>query len=217
DNDRYLMFEMTPEEHAEYEAEYEPIFGKFKQQTDAEHEEVVEVGGLYVLGTERHESRRIDNQLRGRSGRQGDPGESGFYLSLEDDLMRLFASDRIAGIMNRLKWPDDEPITAKIVSRAIETAQKQVESQNFETRKNILKYDDVMNKQREVIYSERSRILQGLDLKDDAVEMVNEAVRSLVGQYVSKDVYSEEWDLEALVTAMASVYPTSFTVEDFQG
>src|SRR5439155_14998990 len=106
DNDRFLMFELTPDERAEYEAEYEPIFTKFKSQTDTEHEEVVEIGGLYVLGTERHESRRIDNQLRGRSGRQGDPGESMFYLSLEDDLMRLFACDRISSIMNRLKWPD---------------------------------------------------------------------------------------------------------------
>jgi preprotein translocase subunit SecA len=217
DNDRYLMDAMNDEERAEYEAEYEPIYAKFKAQTDAEHDEVVETGGLYVLGTERHESRRIDNQLRGRSGRQGDPGESMFYLSLEDDLMRLFASDRIASIMNKLKWPDDEPITAKIVSRAIETAQKQVESQNFETRKNILKYDDVMNKQREVIYSERSRILQGLDLKDDAVEMVTESVRALVEQYVSKDVFSEEWDLEALVTALQSVYPTEYTVDDLRG
>jgi preprotein translocase subunit SecA len=217
DNDRYLMDEVNDEQRAEYEAEYEPIYAKFKAQTDAEHDEVVETGGLYVLGTERHESRRIDNQLRGRSGRQGDPGESMFYLSLEDDLMRLFASDKIASIMNRLKWPDDEPITAKIVSRAIETAQKQVESQNFETRKNILKYDDVMNKQREVIYGERSRILQGLDLKDDAVEMVDEAIRSLVGQYVSKEVFPEEWDLEALHAAMASVYPTAFAIEDLQG
>jgi preprotein translocase subunit SecA len=217
DNDRYLMDAMNEEERAEYEAEYEPIHAKFKAQTDAEHDEVVETGGLYVLGTERHESRRIDNQLRGRSGRQGDPGESMFYLSLEDDLMRLFASDRIASIMNRLKWPDDEPITAKIVSRAIETAQKQVESQNFETRKNILKYDDIMNKQREVIYSERSRILQGLDLKDDAVEMVNESVRTLVGQYVSKDVFSEEWDLEGFVTALQSVYPTEYAVDDLRG
>ena len=117
DNDRYLMFEMDDEERAEYEAEYEPIYRKFKEQTDAEHDEVVELGGLYVLGTERHESRRIDNQLRGRSGRQGDPGESKFYLSLEDDLMRLFASDRIGSIMERLNWPEDEPITAKMVSQ----------------------------------------------------------------------------------------------------
>src|SRR5947208_493445 len=207
---------MDAEERASYEAEYEPIYKKFKAQTDAEHDEVVELGGLYVLGTERHESRRIDNQLRGRSGRQGDPGESMFYLSLEDDLMRLFASDRIASIMTRLKWPDDEPITAKIVSRAIETAQKQVESQNFEARKNILKYDDVMNKQREVIYGERSRILQGLDLKDDAVEMVTESVRALVGQYVSKEVFPEEWDLETMLTALGSVYPSSLALEDLR-
>ena len=121
DNDRYLLFEMEPDERAEYEAEYEPIFDRFKPQTDAEHEKVVELGGLYVLGTERHESRRIDNQLRGRSGRQGDPGESRFYLSLGDDLMRLFASDRIGRIMERFNWPEDEPIEAKMVTRAIET------------------------------------------------------------------------------------------------
>src|SRR5205085_2361860 len=119
DNDRYLLFEMDEEEREEYEAEYEPILTKFKAQTDSEHDEVVERGGLYVLGTERHESRRIDNQLRGRSGRQGDPGESLFYLSLEDDLMRLFASDRIASLMEQLKWPGDEPLEAKMVSRAI--------------------------------------------------------------------------------------------------
>src|SRR5205823_11424526 len=142
DNDRYLMFEMTPEEREEYEAEYEPIHRKLKAQTDAEHDEVVELGGLYVLGTERHESRRIDNQLRGRSGRQGDPGESMFYLSLEDDLMRMFASDRVAAIMNRFKWPEGEPIEAKMVSRAVENAQKQIEERNYELRKNVIKYDE---------------------------------------------------------------------------
>ena len=166
DNDNYLMFEMDAEERAEYEAEYDPIYRKFKEQTDAEHDEVVALGGLYVLGTERHESRRIDNQLRGRSGRQGDPGESKFYLSLDDDLMRLFASDRIGSIMARLNWPEDEPITAKLVSRAIETAQGQVESVNFERRKNILKYDDVKNTQRQIIYADRPRILEGEDFKD---------------------------------------------------
>src|SRR5437764_4911632 len=172
DNDRYLLFETTQEERDEYQAEYGPILAKLKQQTDAEHDEVVELGGLYVLGTERHESRRIDNQLRGRSGRQGDPGESRFYLSLGDDLMRLFASDRIGRIMDRLKWPEDEPIQAKMVTRAIETAQRNVEEQNFEIRKNVLKYDEVMNNQREVIYGERQRILEGMDLKDEALEMV---------------------------------------------
>ena len=219
DNDRYLMFEMTPEERAEYEAEYEPIYKKFKQQTDAEHEEVVELGGLYVLGTERHESRRIDNQLRGRAGRQGDPGESMFYLSLEDDLMRLFASDRISKLMNSrlIQWPDDEPIASKIVTRAIESAQKQVEGVNFERRKNVLKYDEVMNRQREVIYGERRRILEGLDLKDDALEMVTEAVRTTVTQYVSREVFSEEWELDAMVVALQSIYPTELTVRDLQG
>src|SRR5207237_5626352 len=155
-------------------ADDEPIYRKFKAQTDAEHDEVVERGGLYVLGTERHESRRIDNQLRGRSGRQGDPGDSRFYLSLGDDLMRLFASDRIGRIMDRLKWPEDEPIQAKMVTRAIETAQKNVEEQNFEIRKNVLKYDEVMNTQRQVIYAERQKIIEGRDLKAEALDYVAE-------------------------------------------
>jgi preprotein translocase subunit SecA len=214
DNDRYLMFDMTPEERTEYEAEYEPIFRKFKQQTDAEHDEVVATGGLYVLGTERHESRRIDNQLRGRSGRQGDPGASKFYLSLEDDLMRMFASDRIGRIMERFNWPEDEPITAKLVSRAIENAQKQVEAVNFERRKNVLKYDDVMNTQRQVIYEERTKVLEGRELRDDALDMVTEAVTAAVAQYASADTFSEEWDLEGLRTALATVYPVQFQVGD---
>ncbi|HEY3209207.1 MAG TPA: preprotein translocase subunit SecA [Actinomycetota bacterium] len=211
DNDRYLLFEMDPEEREDYEAEYRPIYEKFKKQTDAEHDEVVELGGLYVLGTERHESRRIDNQLRGRSGRQGDPGESRFYLSLGDDLMRLFASDRIGKIMDRFNWPEDEPIQAKLVTRAIETAQKNVEEQNFEIRKNVLKYDEVMNTQRKVIYGERRKILEGRDLKEEALEYVSEVIEQTVGQYVSKDVYPEEWDLEGLVAALSSVYPTRLT------
>ncbi|HEY5859738.1 MAG TPA: preprotein translocase subunit SecA, partial [Actinomycetota bacterium] len=144
DNDAYLLFELDEDERAAYEAEYEPIFAKLRSQTDAEHDEVVGLGGLYVLGTERHESRRIDNQLRGRAGRQGDPGESRFYLSLEDDLMRMFASDKVASIMERLKWPDDEAIEAKMVSRAVENAQKQIEELNYERRKNVLKYDEVV-------------------------------------------------------------------------
>ncbi len=216
DNDRYLMFEMTPEERAEYEAEYEPIFSKFKQQTDAEHEQVVAAGGLYVLGTERHESRRIDNQLRGRSGRQGDPGGSMFYLSLEDDLMRMFASDRIGRIMERFNWPEDEPITAKMVSKAIENAQKQVEAVNFERRKNVLKYDDVMNTQRQVIYEERKKVLEGRELRDDAIEMVTEAVSEAVGEYANAEQFSEEWDLEGLRTALQTIYPVQFQVSDMQ-
>ncbi len=211
DNDRYLLFEMDEEERAEYEAEYQPIYRKFKQQTDAEHEEVVELGGLYVLGTERHESRRIDNQLRGRSGRQGDPGESLFYLSLQDDLMRMFASDRIASIMNRLKWPDDEPITAKMVTKAVENAQRQIEELNFERRKNVLKYDDVMNTQRQVIYTERQKILQGEDFKDEALNMVRDVVSATVRRLAPEEIFNEEWDLDMILAGVAEVYPTRIT------
>ncbi|MBI2238800.1 MAG: SEC-C domain-containing protein, partial [Actinobacteria bacterium] len=217
DNDRYLLFEMDEEERAEYEAEYAPILAKFKQQTDAEHEQVVAVGGLYVLGTERHESRRIDNQLRGRSGRQGDPGESLFYLSLEDDLMRMFASDRIASIMERLKWPEDEPITAKMVTKAVESAQRQIEELNFERRKNVLKYDDVMNTQRQVIYGERRKILEGRDLKDEALDMVSDVVERSVAQYVSPDVFSEEWDLDAMLATLGEIYPARTRKQDLEG
>jgi preprotein translocase subunit SecA len=211
DNDRYLLFEMDEEERAEYEAEYEPIYRKFKQQTDAEHDEVVELGGLYVLGTERHESRRIDNQLRGRSGRQGDPGESLFYLSLQDDLMRMFASDKIASIMERLKWPDDEPITAKMVTRAVENAQRQIEELNFERRKNVLKYDDVMNTQRQVVYAERQKILHGEDFKDEALNMVRDVVAATVQRLAPEEVFNEEWDLDLVLAGLAEVYPTRIT------
>jgi preprotein translocase subunit SecA len=214
DNDRYLLFEMEDDERAEYEAEYEPIYQKFKAQTDAEHEEVVELGGLYVLGTERHESRRIDNQLRGRSGRQGDPGESRFYLSLEDDLMRMFASDRVASIMERLKWPDDEPITAKMVSRAVESAQRQIEELNFERRKNVLKYDDVMSTQREVIYDERAKLLKGEDFKETALRMVDHVMRATVERLASPDTYAEEWDTDLLLTGLNEIYPTSITKDE---
>jgi preprotein translocase subunit SecA len=211
DNDRYLLYEMGSDERAEYEAEYEPIHQKYRAQTDEEAEKVLALGGLYVLGTERHESRRIDNQLRGRSGRQGDPGESRFYLSLGDDLMRLFAAERIERIMRVLKWPEDEPIQAKMVSRAIETAQKNVEEQNFEIRKNVLKYDEVMNKQREVIYTERERILEGLDLKDEALEMVTAAVGETVATFVQDGSYPEQWDVDGLEAALQALYPTTLT------
>jgi preprotein translocase subunit SecA len=211
DNDRYLLFEMDEEERAAYEAEYEPIFAKFKTQTDAEHDEVVELGGLYVLGTERHESRRIDNQLRGRSGRQGDPGASEFYLSLQDDLMRMFASDRVSSIMDRLKWPEDEPIEAKMVTRAVQNAQGQIEELNYERRKNVLKYDEVMNGQRTVIYGERRKILEGGDLQDEALGFIREVVEATVATYCPPDVFDEEWDREGLRTALSEVYPVSLT------
>jgi len=216
DNDRYLMFEMDEEERAAYEEDYEPIFRKFKQQTDAEHEEVVGLGGLYVLGTERHESRRIDNQLRGRSGRQGDPGESRFYLSLEDDLMRMFASDRVSSIMDRLKWPEDEPIAARMVTRAVESAQRQIEELNFERRKNILKYDDVMNTQRQVIYSEREKILNGADFKEQALDFVTEVVEGTVSQWIGDKTFAEEWDLDAVLAGLTELYPTRLTRQDLE-
>ena len=211
DNDRYLLFEMDEDDRSAYEAEYEPIHAKFKTQTDAEHDEVVDLGGLYVLGTERHESRRIDNQLRGRSGRQGDPGESEFYLSLQDDLMRMFASDRVASIMERLKWPEDEPIEAKMVTRAVQNAQGQIEELNYERRKNVLKYDEVMNGQRTVIYGERRKILEGGDLREEAIGFVREVVEATVATYCPPDVFDEEWDRDGVRTALAEVYPVSLT------
>jgi preprotein translocase subunit SecA len=211
DNDAYLLFEMEEDDRKAYEAEYEPLLQKFKAQTDSEHDEVVGAGGLYVLGTERHESRRIDNQLRGRSGRQGDPGESRFYLSLADDLMRMFASDRVSSIMERLKWPDDEAIQAKMVTRAVENAQKQIEELNYERRKNVLKYDDVMNAQREAIYGERRRILEGQDFRDQALEMVGEVVGATVEVHCPADTFPEDWELESLFTALLEIYPVQVT------
>jgi preprotein translocase subunit SecA len=215
DNDAYLLEQYSDEERTQYEAEFQPLMEKFKKQCDAEHEEVIERGGLYVLGTERHESRRIDNQLRGRSGRQGDPGESRFYLSLEDDLMRLFASDRIASVMERLKIPDDVPIEAKIVSRAIERAQTQVESMNFEIRKNVLKYDEVMNRQRQVIYGERRKILEGQDFRDEALQLVMDVVESAVAENANEELHPEEWDWESLFARVREIFPTSLRPEDF--
>jgi preprotein translocase subunit SecA len=178
-------------------------------------EGVLDLGGLYVLGTERHEARRIDNQLRGRSGRQGDPGETRFYLSGQDDLVRLFAGDRIYNIMNRFKIPDDQPMEASILSKQIENAQKKVEEQNFVARKNVLKYDDVMNAQRMVIYEQRRRVLEGEDLSDEVREWIRETVQTTVAQFTDGE-YPEEWDLGGLVTAMQSLYETDITVEELR-
>ncbi|HYI45776.1 MAG TPA: preprotein translocase subunit SecA [Actinomycetota bacterium] len=215
DNDAYLLDEYEEADKKTYEEEFNPMFEKFKEQTDTEHEEVVAKGGLYVLGTERHESRRIDNQLRGRSGRQGDPGESRFYLSLEDDLMRLFASDRIAGMMEKLKIPDDVPIEAKIVSRAILRAQTQVEGMNFEIRKNVLKYDEVMDKQRQIIYGERRKILEGEDIHDQTLELVTDVVRSAVTEVANPDIHPEEWEWDGLFARVREIFPTNLTPEQF--
>src|ERR671928_589174 len=178
-------------------------------------EGVRELGGLYVLGTERHEARRIDNQLRGRSGRQGDPGESRFYLSGEDDLVRLFAGDRIKNIMQRFKIPDDQPMEHKILSNQIEGAQKKVEEQNFVARKNVLKYDDVMNRQRMVIYEQRRAVLEGEDMKEQVLEWVDEVIERTVNDFTAEE-YAEEWDLEALVKQMALLYDTEVTVDELR-
>src|SRR5216110_3465362 len=174
---------------------------------------VREVGGLYVLGTERHEARRIDNQLRGRSGRQGDPGESRFYLSLEDDLMRMFNSARVGAIMERLNIPPDVPVESKVVTRAIRSAQTQVEQQNFEIRKDVLKYDDVMNRQRVVIYGERRKVLEGADLHEQISEFVDEVIEGYVEGETSEG-YPEEWDLDKLWRAFRQLYPVTLTVDE---
>jgi len=178
-------------------------------------EGVVEAGGLYVLGTERHESRRIDNQLRGRSGRQGDPGETRFYLSAQDDLVRIFAGDRIHGIMERFKIPDDQPMEASILSRQIEGAQKKVEEQNFVSRKNVLKYDDVMNAQRMVIYEQRRHVLDGDDLSGEIREWIPEVIGANVAHQTDAEL-PEDWDLEALVVQMAALYGSDITVEELR-
>jgi preprotein translocase subunit SecA len=176
---------------------------------------VVEAGGLYVLATERHEARRIDNQLRGRSGRQGDPGESRFYLSGEDDLVRLFAGDRIKRIMERFKIPDDQPMEAKILSNQVEGAQKKVEEQNFVARKNVLKYDDVMNVQRQTIYEQRWQVLTGEDMSEQVRQWIDEVIERTVAEFTQEE-YSEEWDLEGLVKQMAALYETEITVPELK-
>src|SRR5688572_19334651 len=178
-------------------------------------EGVVEAGGLYVLATERHEARRIDNQLRGRSGRQGDPGETRFYLSAQDDLVRLFAGDRIHGIMERFKLPDDQPMEAGILSRQIENAQKKVEEQNFVARKNVLKYDDVMNIQRQVIYEQRRRVLEGDDLSEDVRGWIEEVISTNVAN-ATEGEFTEEWDRSPSVQQMQALYGTDITVDELR-
>jgi preprotein translocase subunit SecA len=177
-------------------------------------EGVRELGGLYVLGTERHEARRIDNQLRGRSGRQGDPGESRFYLSAQDDLVRLFAGDRIYKIMERFNLPDDEPMERKILSNQIENAQKKVEEQNFVSRKNVLKYDDVMNVQRMVIYEQRRRVLEGDDLSDEIQEWIDDVIEAAVMNHTQSE-YQEEWDLDTLFAEMQALYDPELDSGEF--
>ena len=208
-----MPLELMPEEFRQQRAEardrYAELAEKFTVESRAEGDRVRELGGLYVLGTERHESRRIDNQLRGRSGRQGDAGESRFYLSLDDDLMRLFATGAMSWVMGRA-LPEDVPIEAKMVSKAIERAQTTVEQRNGEIRKNVLKYDEVMNEQRKVIYKRRDQILQGADLKAEATQYLADAVDSTIDTHCVAD-FAEEWNLEGLVTDIAQFWPTTYT------
>jgi preprotein translocase subunit SecA len=209
---RGLDPEETPEE---YERAWDEALEKAEKAVAAEHDEVTELGGLYVLGTERHESRRIDNQLRGRSGRQGDPGESRFYLSLQDDLMRLFNANIVDRFMQSAKMEDEVPIESKMVSRSIQSAQSQVEAQNFEIRKNVLKYDDVLNKQREVIYDERRRVLEGEDLEEEMRTFLNDVVVGYITEETGSG-FAEDWDLERLWNAMRSLYPISLDLEEIE-
>jgi len=196
----------------EYEAAWPAELAKQKALVATEHDEVVAAGGLYVLGTERHESRRIDNQLRGRSGRQGDPGESRFYLSLQDDLMRRFNSTLVERFLGAAGVADEVPIESKMVSNAIRSAQTQVESLNFDMRKNVLKYDDVMNRQREVIYSERREVLEGADISEQVRNFMDDTIQAYVSGATGEG-YPENWDLEALFTALNVLYPVSFSIE----
>ena len=200
----------TPED---FEAAWPEAVEKARRAVAEEHEEVVATGGLYVLGTERHESRRIDNQLRGRSGRQGDPGESRFYLSLEDDLMRMFNAEKVAHFMEWLKTPPEVPIESKAVSRSIRSAQTQVEQQNFEIRKDLLKYDDVMNRQRHVIYDERREVLEGADMHEQIRGMIDEVVAGYVTAATSEG-FPEEWDLDQLWRAFRQLYPGGIAIDE---
>jgi len=198
----------TPED---YEAAWPDALAKAEESVHAEHDEVTELGGLYVLATERHESRRIDNQLRGRAARQGDPGTTRFYLSLEDDLMKRFNAAMVDAFLTRFNVPDDVPIEARMVSRAIASAQGQVEAQNFEIRKNVLKYDEVLNRQRQVIYAERQRVLHGENLEDEVRTFLDETIAGAVANYTSEG-YPEDWDLEQLWTQLETLYPVGVSI-----
>jgi preprotein translocase subunit SecA len=213
-----MPLDQMPEDYRQQreraQARYAQLLAEFKESCAAEGDEVRKLGGLYVLGTERHESRRIDNQLRGRAGRQGDPGESRFYLSLDDELMRLFATGALSWVMGRA-MPDDEAIEAKMVTKAIERAQTTVEQRNGEIRKNVLKYDEVMNEQRKVIYQRRDQILEGLDLRAAAMEYLSEAVDGLIETYCLTEA-DDEWDLDGLVRELATYWPTGVTVAQLE-
>jgi preprotein translocase subunit SecA len=200
-NSKFLAKTLVKDEEADEEA-MRKAYEKALQTVQKEKEKVIELGGLHVLGTERHEARRIDNQLRGRSGRQGDPGSSRFFLSLQDDLLRIFGSERISGIMDRLGMEEDQPIEHRLVTRAIENAQGKVEAHNFEIRKHLLEYDNVMNQQREVIYSQRREVLGGEDLKESVMEIVEEQTEGIVDLFADEKVHPEDWDMKGLQDAL---------------
>ena len=205
----------------EWDKAWDEAFPRLEAQVNEDREKVKESGGLFILGTERHESRRIDNQLRGRSGRQGDPGESRFYLSAEDDLVRLFAGDRIYRILDNkfLSQEDEEgkelPIEHKMLTKQIEGAQKKVEDQNFLQRKRVLEYDDVMNQQREIVYEYRDRILEGQDMSDIARTQIADAIERLCGEYLAGD-FQEEWELERLLEQLGEIYDVSYEADDIR-
>jgi preprotein translocase subunit SecA len=210
---RGITEEESPEE---YGAAFEDALPRWEKLVEDESDEVTDAGGLYVLGTERHESRRIDNQLRGRSGRQGDPGESRFYLSLQDELMRRFRASAVEAVMDRFNIPEDVPIESKMVTRQIKSAQTQIEAQNAEIRKNVLKYDEVLNKQRKVIYAERKRVLDGEDLSEQVRNMIDGVVGDYVMAATSLGETAEDWDLEQLWTNLKQLYPVGVTIEDLE-
>ena len=212
-----LIQKREGEGHPVSEEEKETLLLQKRKEVEAEHQEVVGLGGLHIIGTERHEARRIDNQLRGRSGRQGDPGSSRFYLSLEDDLMRIFASDRIAKLMDFFKWEENTPIEHPMVSKSIEIAQKRVETHHFEIRKQLLNFDNVMNRQREVIYEERRELIEGENLKEHILEMVGDVLSEQVNQFLNEAQRPEEWDLEGLCEWGRSKWGVDILTKDLEG
>ena len=197
------------EEILKIRAAYKELYGMFKKQINQEREKVIEAGGLHIIGTERHESRRIDNQLRGRSGRQGDPGSSRFYISLEDDLMRLFGSERLTAVVNTLGLEDDQPIEHKMLSNAIENAQRRVEGKNFDVRKRVLQYDDVMNKQREIIYTQRKQVLNGDNLRDSFLKMFDGTADSIVSAFCGESPHPDLWDWEGIKAQVMTILPNA--------
>src|SRR4051812_25907582 len=223
DDEEFVYFYHLDSFYRVPKARYKTIFEHFKKQCDGEHDQVIAAGGLHILGTERHEARRVDNQLRGRAGRQGDPGSSRFYLSLQDDLMRIFGSDRISGLMQRLGMEEGVPIEATMVNKAIERAQKQVEAQNFGTRKHLLEYDDVMNKQRENVYALRRELLEGqirldenevVDTRAYLMTLAEDLVETQVETHANKDQDPETWDLGAMRRAMSELFALEPAVLD---